>query len=97
MSGKSSLSVDDKLATVKIKIDKDAHITVKKERCQECPTRPCLVICTAENYKWDEKRDELVFNYEGCLECGACRIICPRDAIEWSYPKGGYGVKYRFG
>ena len=97
MSGKDSQSVDDKMATVKIKIHKDAHIIVKKELCQECPTRPCLVVCTAENYQWDEKRGELVFNYEGCLECGACRIICPRDAIEWSYPRGGYGVKYRFG
>ena len=97
MSRKSSLTVDDKMATVKIKIHKDAHITVKKELCRECPTRPCLVICTAENYQWDEKRGELVFNYEGCLECGACRIICPLDAIDWSYPEGGYGVKYRFG
>ena len=97
MNGKNSLSVDDKMATVKIKIDKDAHITVNKEHCKGCTTRPCLVVCTAENYQWDEKQDELIFNYEGCLECGACRIICPRDAIEWSYPKGGYGVKYRFG
>ena len=55
MSGKNNLLIDDKMATVKIKIDKDAHITVKKERCRECMTRPCLVICTAENYQWDEK------------------------------------------
>ena len=97
MPGKNSPSVDEKMATVKIKIDKDAHIIVKKERCRDCPTRPCLVVCAAENYKWDEKRGELIFNYEGSLECGACRIICPRDAIAWSYPKGGFGVKYRFG
>jgi ferredoxin like protein len=97
MRGKSSLSVDDKMATIKIKIDKKAHITVIKECCRDCTTRPCLVVCTAENYQWDEKRDELVFNYEGCLECGACRLICPQDAIDWSYPRGGYGVKFRFG
>jgi len=97
MSGKKNLSVDEKMATVKLKVDKDAHIIVKKELCRDCSTRPCLVICTAENYQWDEKKGELIFNYEGCLECGACRIICPRDAIQWSYPKGGFGVKYRFG
>ncbi len=60
-------------------------------------TKPCLIICAAENYKWDHERDALIFNHEGCLECGACRIVCPRDAIDWSYPKGGYGVRYRFG
>lgn len=97
MSGKTGLPVDEKMATVKIKSDKNAHITVKTERCRDCPTRPCLIICAAENYQWDEKRGELVSNYEGCLECGACRIICPRGAVNWSYPRGGYGVKYRFG
>ncbi len=97
MSGKNSLSVDEKMATVKIKIDKQAHIIVNKECCRDCTTRPCLIICTAENYQWDEKRDELVFNYDGCLECGACRLICPHDAIDWSYPQGGYGVKFRNG
>ncbi len=97
MSGKSSLSVDEKMASVKIKIDKEAHIIVKKECCRDCKSRPCLIICTAENYQWDQNKDELVFNYDGCLECGACRIICPQDAIDWSYPRGGYGVKFRFG
>ncbi len=97
MSGKSSLSVDEKMATLKIKIDKVAHIIVKEEYCRDCATRPCLTICTAENYQWDSKQGELVFNCDGCLECGACRIICPKGAIDWSYPRGGYGVKYRFG
>jgi len=97
MPGKKALSVDEKMETVKIKIDKQAHITVKTALCKTCADRPCLYICTAENYQWDEKEDVLIFNYEGCLECGACRIICPNDAIDWSFPQGGYGVKYRFG
>jgi ferredoxin like protein len=97
MGGKKILSIDEKMETVKIKIDKQAHITVMTERCGACTDRPCLSICAAENYQWDEKRDALIFNYEGCLECGACRLICPRDAIDWSYPRGGFGVKYRFG
>jgi ferredoxin like protein len=90
MHGKSNLSVDDKLASVTFDVDQNAHITVEK-------AKPCLIICAAENYKWDEEGDALIFNYEGCLECGACRIVCPRDAVDWSYPRGGYGVRYRFG
>jgi ferredoxin like protein len=97
MSGKNSLTVDEKLALVSFDLDRNAHITVKKELCKACATRPCLIICAAENYKWDKERDALIFNHEGCLECGACRIICPRDAIDWSYPQGGYGVRFRFG
>ena len=34
MSGKNSLTVDDKMATVKFKINKDAHITIDKEHCK---------------------------------------------------------------
>ena len=97
MSGKQKMTVDDKMATVIIKVDKEAHIVVDKDQCQKCTGRPCLTICAAENYKWDEKNDGLIFNYEGCLECGACRIICPLDAINWSYPKHGFGVRFQFG
>jgi ferredoxin like protein len=97
MNGKNDLTVDEKLAQVTFDIDQNAHITVEKELCKACTSKPCLIICAAENYKWDEEGDALIFNYEGCLECGACRIVCPRDAVDWSYPRGGYGVRYRFG
>ena len=62
-----------------------------------CPNKPCLTGCPAENYTWDEATNELVYNYEGCLECGCCRFVCPLDAIEWSYPRGGFGVAYKWG
>jgi len=97
MANNPVMTIDEKMATVKIKIDKEAHITVKKEICRDCPTRPCLTICPAENYQWDEKGDDLIFNYEGCLECGTCKLICSLKAITWSYPKRGCGVKYRYG
>ncbi len=87
-------AVERKLSTVKIEIDKEAHITVKKELCQECPARPCIPACPAGNYEWEDGAGQLVFNYEGCLECGTCRFICPLDAIDWSYPRGGFGVRY---
>jgi len=36
-------------------------------------------------------------SYEGCLECGSCRIGCPHLNIEWRFPTGGYGISHRFG
>ncbi|MGM0540615.1 MAG: ferredoxin family protein, partial [Thermodesulfobacteriota bacterium] len=35
--------------------------------------------------------------YEGCLECGSCRIGCPRMNIQWQFPRGGYGIRHKFG
>ena len=35
---------------------------------------------------------------DGCVECGTCRVIGePGGDIEWSYPRGGYGVLFKFG
>lgn len=96
MAGRE-LRIDDKLARDAFNICRDAHITVRKELCGDCDSRPCLTACPAANYTWDDSSDCLVFNYEGCLECGTCRFICPLDAIEWSYPRGGFGVSYRWG
>jgi ferredoxin-like protein FixX len=39
----------------------------------------------------------MVVEYAGCLECGTCKIACTLKAIIWDYPKGEFGVQYRFG
>ena len=34
----------------------------------------------------------------GCLECGTCRIICTTYRnVDWEYPRGGYGILFKFG
>lgn len=90
------LSIDDKLALVNFKVDEEAHIKVDTVICRTCREKPCLHVCPAENYNLLEN-GELVFSWEGCLECGTCRIACQKGAIDWSYPRGGFGVRYRYG
>jgi ferredoxin like protein len=35
---------------------------------------------------------------DGCLECGTCRVICEESAMSsWEYPRGGYGILFKFG
>lgn len=35
---------------------------------------------------------------DGCFECGTCRVLLESAGeIEWNYPKGGYGVLFKFG
>jgi ferredoxin like protein len=35
---------------------------------------------------------------DGCFECGTCRVMCePAGEVEWNYPRGGYGVLFKFG
>ena len=90
------LSVEKRLALVKFDIHEKPHITVDKEKCRICEEKYCVKACPAGLYEIDEN-GEILFNYEGCLECGTCRLICPNNAIHWEYPEGGYGVFFQFG
>jgi ferredoxin like protein len=89
------LRLDQRLATLIFKPDREPHITIEKERCAACPARPCTNVCPAGLYVWEN--GEIIHNCDGCLECGSCRSVCPRGAITWRYPTGGYGVRFRWG
>jgi ferredoxin like protein len=93
------LNLEDKLGRNVFKIDKDeAHIIIDHEICrQRCTLRPCLNACPAHLYTYNEERDEIFVDYEGCLECGTCLIVCEDEALTWHYPRAGFGVQYRFG
>ncbi len=69
-----------------------SHLRVKElETCRQCADRPCILICPAAVYAW--QNDTLTIQYAGCLECAACRFVCPHDNIDWNYPRGGFGVR----
>jgi len=89
-------SVEDRLLKTRFEIYKEPHIIVDTSKCRECLNKPCIKICPAGLYSLDEDGN-LIFNYEGCLECGSCRLICPYNNIRWNTPPGGYGVDYSFG
>jgi ferredoxin like protein len=92
------MSVDERLGLDRFEPDEEAFIEVDTMLCEQCAPKPCLYVCPAKVFTWEE--GELVFNTEGCLELGACTIVCNkigRGAIKWSYPRGGYGVNFRFG
>ncbi len=98
MSSKS-VNVDQKLAANRFLVDEGyRHIKIKDQGvCRDCKTKPCTVGCPAKLYEWNEETDEMMYNYEGCLECGTCLLICPHDNLDWNYPRGGFGVQYRLG
>ncbi len=77
--------------------DEQAHIKVEKEHCRSCSAKPCTYACPAGLYT--VKDGEISFDYAGCLECGTCRVVCPKvgTALIWNYPRGGFGVQFRYG
>ena len=89
------VTIEDKLAVNKYDVDKDVHIRVNEDICKTCERHYCLYACPADCYKLTDGR--ITFSYEGCLECGSCRIACNAGAIEWTLPRGGFGVCYEYG
>jgi ferredoxin like protein len=92
-----SVKVEDKLFLNRFRVDEESHLgLIDYSLCtRECPDQPCLCICPANVCRLEA--DRISVNYEGCLECGTCRIGCPHFNIEWRFPKGGYGIRHHFG
>jgi ferredoxin like protein len=92
-----TVKVEDKLFLNRFKVHEDSHLILKdyKVCVEKCPDQPCLYLCPANVYKLDG--DRISVSYEGCLECGSCRIGCPHFNIDWRYPQGGYGIRHKFG
>lgn len=89
-----NVNIDDKLYMDRYNVDIHPHLAVKNQDiCKKCESKSCTTFCPARVYEW--KNDRIIVGFEGCLECGACRIGCPHDNIDWKYPRGGFGVQFR--
>jgi ferredoxin like protein len=92
-----SVRIEDKLFLDRFRVSEEPHIRIIDDAtCMDrCEDQPCLYFCPANVYRLE--KDRIVVAYEGCLECGSCRVGCPYLNIEWKFPTGGYGVSHRFG
>jgi len=80
---KNKINIDDKLFLNTYNADTVSHLIIKDQGvCANCKEKPCTEFCPARVF-------------EGCLECGACRIACPNNNIDWNYPRGGFGIQFR--
>lgn len=88
-------NMEEKLAVNKFDIDEEVHIRINQEICDRCDNHACVFTCPSDCFKLAQ--EHLTFSFEGCLECGTCRIVCEEGAIEWTLPRGGLGICYQYG
>ncbi len=91
------MKIEDQLFLDRFHVHEEPHLRIVDGGvCRDkCPDQACLYICPAYVYRLE--KDHISVNYEGCLECGTCRIGCPHLNIDWRFPRGGYGVGHKFG
>lgn len=95
-TSKIKATIEDKLFLVKYKPDKESHIEIDQEKFKADPLKAVLFICPAKVYELKDETGECMVAFENCLECGTCRVACI-EYVLWKYPRGGFGVQYRFG
>lgn len=91
-----SVTIEEKLFSIRYSCDTQSHLTIKQQSvCQNCKDKPCQTFCPAAVYAFRDGEMDVAF--ENCVECGTCRIACPHQNIEWVYPQGGHGIAYKIG
>jgi ferredoxin like protein len=93
--------MDCKIKLLEFRHDENnPHITVTDpEYCRKCDAGVCLTICPSGVFKWNYQNEAapVLIYYKQCIECGACRLACPYNNIQFQFPSGGYGVTFRDG
>ena len=102
MDIKIETTVEAKLGTLEWKRQPDANILLRNAGASapcatKCAAKTCTTVCPAKVYEWEGAHGKIIVNYENCIECGACRMLCPFDNINCEWPGGGMGVKYKYG
>lgn len=94
----SSAKVEEKLFQNRYLVDAGKpHIKVKAHDVPSASLLAMIRLCPAGCYTQAESGQVEVVA-DGCLECGTCRIVTRNTGeIEWNYPRGGFGVLYKFG
>lgn len=96
------LNVEEKLFQNRYRVDAGRpHIRITDPaKCADCATLACTVCCPAGCWRAEEGADlkaRIDLVVDGCLECGTCRLVCSADNVDWNYPRGGFGILFKFG
>ena len=92
------VNVEEKLFQNRYRVDTGKpHIKIiDATKCAACDAKPCVTCCPAGCWSLrDGGKLDLVV--DGCLECGTCRLVCDESNVDWNYPRGGFGILYKFG
>lgn len=90
--------VEEKLYQNRYVVDSGKpHISVVEHKTPSANLLALTRICPAGCYTQNEL-GQVEIAADGCMECGTCRVLCePSGDIVWNYPRGGYGVLFKFG
>lgn len=73
------------------------HIKVLPHKVPSKALLSLTYICPAGCYSQTDK-GQVEITVDGCFECGTCRVVTAETGeVQWDYPRGGFGVLFKFG
>lgn len=98
MNVETVVRVEDKLFQNRYLVDPGRpHITVTPHSVPSPRLLSLTRICPAGCYAQTDS-GQVEITTDGCVECGTCRVVAePTGEITWNYPRGGFGVLFKFG
>ena len=93
-----AVRVEDKLYQNRYLVDVGRpHIKVRPHSTPSTALLSLVNICPAGCYARADT-GQVEITPDGCMECGTCRVVAEATGdIEWNYPRGGFGVLFKFG
>jgi ferredoxin like protein len=90
--------VEEKLFQNRYLVDSGKpHIVVAPHEKPSANLLAMVHVCPAGCYV-ENSAGQVEITPDGCLECGTCRVLCEAAGeITWNYPRGGFGVLFKFG
>jgi carbon-monoxide dehydrogenase iron sulfur subunit len=52
--------------------------------CQQCEDAPCMNVCPVKAISRDEELGTVVVDYDACIGCRACVVVCPFGAMNYN-------------
>jgi carbon-monoxide dehydrogenase iron sulfur subunit len=52
--------------------------------CQQCEDAPCINVCPVKAISRDEELGRVVVDYDTCIGCRACVVVCPFGAMNYN-------------
>ena len=52
--------------------------------CQQCQDAPCMNVCPVKALSRDEELSRIVLDYDKCIGCRSCVVVCPFGAMSFS-------------
>ncbi len=51
--------------------------------CNQCESAPCITACPTNARSRDEESGRIIVNYDRCIGCKTCVVVCPFGAVSF--------------